>query len=166
MSIYRAGILGLLICSPVFLSASEDGARQPIRFAPSPMEGSNILHEQFFGLVGYLQRVLDRPVVMVDSDDDGELLLAFHGSDVDLAYLSSLPYALLAQTDAEVEPVVYFREADGLSQTTSSWVAIGGHGIDMAVTQWLHIGLTQPLSSCGYFAVSLEELPALPRLAP
>lgn len=100
MSIYRTGILGLLICSPLFLSASEDGARQPIRFAPLPMEGRQILHEPFFGLVSYLQ--------------------AFHRGDVDLAYFCSQPYTPLDQIDAEVEPVVCFREADGLSQTTQS----------------------------------------------
>jgi phosphonate transport system substrate-binding protein len=154
MSIRRIGIIGLMICLPWLLLAAEDRLEKPIRFAPLPMEGRKILHEQFFGLIRYLQQAVDRPIELVDFDDYGELLQAFHDGDVDLAYLGPLPYALLAKSDEDVEPVVCFREADGQSLYTCSLVAAGGSRINLATDQGLHIGLTQPISTCGYLAVS------------
>jgi phosphonate transport system substrate-binding protein len=118
------------------------------------MEGREILHEQFFGLLRYLQHAIDRPIEMVDYDDYDALLQAFRDDEVDLVYLGPLPYARLAKTDEEVEPVVCFREANGQSRYTCSLVAKGGHRIDLQRDQGLHIGLTQTLSTCGDLAVS------------
>ena len=60
MAWYRRGIWGLLICIPLLLWAEEEAA-PPLRFASQPLEGSKILHEQFHGLIGYLQMTLHRP---------------------------------------------------------------------------------------------------------
>jgi phosphonate transport system substrate-binding protein len=153
MSFYRVGILGLLIAIPLFFSLSVVAAEKPLRFAPLPMEGEKILHEQFFGLLRYLQQVIDRPIEMVHFDDNGELLQAFRDDAVDLVYLGPLSYALLAETDEDVEPVVCFREADGQARFTCSLVAMGGYPIDLQRDSGLHISLTQPLSTCARLAV-------------
>lgn len=154
MSFLRIGILALLITLPLFLRASPDDAKRPIRFAPVPMEGKKILHEQFFGLLGYLQEAVGRPVELIDFEDYSDLLEAFRNDQIDLAYLGPLPYALLAKSDHDVEPLACFREADGLSSYTCSLVVMGGRQLDLAHAQGLHIGLTQPFSTCGYLAVS------------
>jgi phosphonate transport system substrate-binding protein len=144
----------LFITIPLFLQVSADEIKKPIRFAPVPMEGKKILHEQFFGLLGYLEESVGRPVVLINFDDYSELLEAFRNDEIDLAYLGPLPYALLAKSDDGVEPLACFREADGLSSYTCSLVAMGGRQFDLAHAQGLHIGLTQPFSTCGYLAVS------------
>ncbi len=154
MSFLRVGILALFITLPLFLQASADDNKKPIRFAPVPIEGKKILHEQFFGLLRYLQEAVGRPVVLIDFDDYSDLLEAFRHDKVDIAYLGPLPYALLAKSDDAVEPLACFREANGLSSYTCSLVAVGGRRIDLAHAQGLHIGLTQPFSTCGYLAVS------------
>jgi phosphonate transport system substrate-binding protein len=154
MSIRRIGVIGLLICMPLFLHAAEHRLEKPIRFAPLPMEGRKILHEQFYGLIGYLQQAVNRPIELVDFSEYGALLQGFRDGEVDLVYLGPLPFALLAKTRNDVEPVVCFRESDGQSRYTCSLVAAGGSQIALATDQNLHIGLTQPLSTCGYLAVS------------
>lgn len=155
MSFRRIGIFGFLLCIPLFLQAKEPGSQDPIRFAPLPMEGRKILQEQFFGLVAYLSETLRREIEVVEILDYAELLTAFREDRVDLAYLGPLPYSLLAGADAGVEPVACFRESDGASEYTCSLVLSGDSNVDLANTRALHIGMTQPYSTCGYLAVSL-----------
>lgn len=155
MPVSRIGIFGFLLCIPLFLHADEPAVRDPVRFAPLPMEGKKILREQFFGLVGLLEKTFDREVEMVEFLDYGDLLKAFHEDRVDLAYLGPLPYSLLARADEGVEPVACFREPDGKSSYTCSLVVSGAHPVDLENATELHIGLTQPYSTCGFLAVSL-----------
>lgn len=154
MSFSRIGIYGLLLCIPLFLQAEEPPTRDRVRFAPLPMEGKKILQERFYGLVGYIDEVLEDEVEVVDFLDYAELLDAFREDRVDLAFLGPLPYALLSRSDDGVEPVVCFREPDGATRYTCSLVASGGQPVDLANARELHIGLTQPYSTCGYHAVS------------
>ena len=155
MSFCRIGIFGFLVIIPLILQAKEPEPQDPIRFAPLPMEGKKILQEQFFGLVAYLGETLQREIQVVEFLDYAELLTAFREDRVDLAYLGPLPYSLLAGADADVEPVACFRESDGASEYTCSLVASGDRRVDLAHTRALHIGMTQPYSTCGYLAVSL-----------
>jgi phosphonate transport system substrate-binding protein len=154
MSYCRLGMLCLLIAIPLSLSTPAFCAEPPLRFAALPMEGRAILHEQFFGLLHYLEQKIQRPIEMVDFDDYGELLTAFRNDEVDLVYLGPLPYALLAKSDKDVEAVACFHEPNGLIRYTCSLVVSGERQIDLSSAQGLHIGLTQPLSTCGYLAVS------------
>ena len=140
---------------PLFLQAKEPESQDPIRFAPLPMEGKKILQEQFFGLVAYLGETLQREIQVVEFLDYAELLTAFREDRVDLAYLGPLPYSLLSGADGDVEPVACFRESNGASEYTCSLVVSGDSGVDLTQTRALHIGLTQPYSTCGYLAVSL-----------
>jgi phosphonate transport system substrate-binding protein len=119
------------------------------------MEGKKILQERFFGLVAYMSEALDRDIEVVDFLDYGDLLKAFHEDRVDLAFLGPLPYSLLSRVDQGVEPVACFREPGGSSSYTCSLVVSGEKPVDLANAKELHIGLTQPYSTCGYLAVSL-----------
>jgi phosphonate transport system substrate-binding protein len=154
MSFCRIGIVGLLFAIPLFSNVSAFGAEKPLRFAPLPMEGRKILHEQFFGLLHYLQQEFGRPIEMVDLLDYEALLKAFRSDEIDLVYLGPLSYALLAKTDKDVEPVACFREPDGQVRFTCSLVTAGEYQPDLLQDQALHIGLTHPFSTCGYLAVS------------
>ena len=155
MSFVSKRIFSLLLLIPLVLHAVSGQANGALRFAPLPMEGRKILHEQFFGLTRYLQEVTGRAVELVDFEDYGALLDAFRNNLVDLAYLGPLPYALLAKSDDGVEPLACFREPDGESRYTCSLVGAGDNPVDPAKSRELHIGLTQPYSTCGYLAVSL-----------
>lgn len=155
MSFVNKGIFGVLLLIPLMLHADSREGDGAIRFAPLPMEGKNILHEQFFGLARYLEAVIGRPVEIVDFDDYGDLLAAFRENRVDIAYLGPFPHTLLAKSDDGVEPLACFREADGRSRYTCSLVGRGDDPIDPAQVRDIHIGLTQPYSTCGYLAVSL-----------
>ncbi len=155
MSFFRIGIFGFLLSISLFLVAKEPPAQEPVRFAPLPMEGKKILQERFYGLVDFLGQTLDREVEVVDFLDYGDLLQAFQEDRVDLAFLGPLPYSLLARKDRGVAPVACFRETDGSSSYTCSLVARGDKPVDLAHAKTLHIGLTQPYSTCGYLAVSL-----------
>lgn len=155
MSFRRIGIFGLLLLISLFLQAKEPAHQAPLRFAPLPMEGEKILQEQFFGLVAYLAEALDREIQVVEFLDYAELLTAFREDRIDLAYLGPLPYSLLAGVDADVEPVACFRESDGASEYTCSLIVSGDTGLDLTNVRTLHVGLTQPYSTCGYLGVSL-----------
>jgi phosphonate transport system substrate-binding protein len=127
----------------------------PIRFAPLSMEGKKILREQFYGLVDYLEEALGREVELVEFLDYADLLQAFHEDRVDLVFLGPLPYSLLVGADEGVEPISCFRESDGSNSYTCSLVMRGSEPVDLAHDAQMHIGLTQPYSTCGYLAVSL-----------
>ncbi|MCU7848586.1 MAG: hypothetical protein KZQ89_11390 [Candidatus Thiodiazotropha sp. (ex Lucinoma kastoroae)] len=61
------------------------GISQAIRFAPLPLEDSRIMHEQFHGLVQYLNRESQQRIEMVFYTDYGENLHRFkHNKQVSL----------------------------------------------------------------------------------
>lgn len=125
-----------------------------LRFAPLPLEDRKILHEQFHGLMAYLSRQTNRQIEMVYLDDYANILDSFRNNQIDLAYLGPLPYVILKKDFAAAEPVVCFRDVNGMPDYTCSLVAFGDDDLQLDKLKGLRFGLTQPYSTCGYLAVS------------
>jgi phosphonate transport system substrate-binding protein len=141
-------LLLVLLVSPVPAAAAD-----VVRFAPLPLEDPKIIYEQFRGLADYLARATDTTLRWVAHDDYADILTGFRDGALDLAYLGPLPYVVLERIDPSAEPLGCFRDADGAADYTCSLVVFGG-GIRPADIRGMHIGLTQPYSTCGYLAVS------------
>lgn len=141
-------ILGLLAATAAPCTPSA------IRFAPLPLEDRKIIHEQFQGLVEYLAEHTGVPVEVVHVGDYAEILERFQASEIDLAYLGPLPYVLLERSFPPAEPLACFRDESGSATYTCSLITTGESGLTLPEIKGMHIGLTQPFSTCGYLAVS------------
>jgi phosphonate transport system substrate-binding protein len=148
-------IAGIILSFHLFssLSAAETES-PPLRFAPLPMEDEKLLNEAFYGFVRYLSAQTGRAIQVVHFVDYADLLKSFGAGEIDLAYLGPLPYAVISQRFKKITPIACFREQDGESRYTCSLVAYGESDIDLSAPGAVHIGLTQPYSTCGYLAVS------------
>jgi phosphonate transport system substrate-binding protein len=129
-------------------------AEQTLRFAPLPLENRETMIRQFSPLLAYLQAETGLPVRFVFFDSYDDLLAAFAANRIDLAYLGPLPYARLRERHAEAQPLVYFREADGGALYRCVLAAFRGDRVRLAALKGRIIGLTQPLSTCGYLSVN------------
>ncbi|MCG8428522.1 MAG: PhnD/SsuA/transferrin family substrate-binding protein [Chromatiales bacterium] len=135
------------------LLGSYASARE-LRFAPLPLEDKKIIHEQFQGLAGFLSGKTGHKLKMVFFRDYAKIIEAFSRDEIDLAYLGPLPYVVLKKQFEAQEPVVCFRDTHGETSYTCSLVVFEDSGLELNSLQRVHIGLTQPYSTCGYMAVS------------
>ncbi len=140
--------LALNLCAPTAQ------AGPVIRFAPLPLEEPKIVHEQFDGLVSYLQEQTGFEIRWVPLSDNAEIVRQFRTGAIDLAYLGPLPYVILARDHPAARPLCCFREADGETAYTCSLIAVGERGLSLERLKGVRFGLTQPYSTCGYLASS------------
>lgn len=147
----RHALIGLalsgLLLLPHLLLASEEGS---IRFAPLPLHNRAATTIAFLPMVEYLAAKLGQPVELVYYDRHAEVLDAFSAGEIQLVYLGPLPYVVLAQRSQAVEPVVFFREATGLAQYRCALIAFADDVPALRTQTVMRVGLTQPLSTCGY----------------
>lgn len=129
-------------------------AESVVRFAPLPLENERVIHEQFRGLVDYLEETAGVTIRWRPLEDYGEIIARFRAGELDLAYLGPLPYVVLAREHPEAEPLGCFRDARGRARYTCSLVAWGERALAPGDVTGMRIGLTQPYSTCGYLAVS------------
>ncbi len=125
-----------------------------LRFAPLPLENKNVIHEQYQGLLSYLSAQTGHNLRMKFYRDYAEIIEAFTNNEIDIAYLGPLPYVILKKQFAKQEPIVCFRDTEGEASYTCSLVVFGDSGLTLHSLHGVHIGLTQPYSTCGYLAVS------------
>ncbi|WP_295880431.1 PhnD/SsuA/transferrin family substrate-binding protein [uncultured Thiohalocapsa sp.] len=130
------------------------GTAAPLRFAPLPLEDHRVVHEQFRGLADYLAAAAGAGLSWVAHDDYADILRGFRDGSLDLAYLGPVPYAVLARSHTQAEPLGCFREADGAAAYTCALVARTGARLRPGAVRGLRIGLPQPYSTCGPFAAS------------
>lgn len=142
--------LALLFC---WLSSSLAFA-ESIRFAPLALEDSKILHEQIGGLVDFLSRQTGLSIQWVSTPDYADLLAAFRAGGIDLAYLGPLPFVILQQDGAQAQSLGCFRDTDGAPSYSCALVALADQRLTPSQIHNKRIGLTQPLSTCGFLAVS------------
>jgi phosphonate transport system substrate-binding protein len=128
---------------------------QGIRFAPLPLERRETVEAQFQPLAGYLFQQLGVPVTLVLLSDYAMVLEYFRQGRVDLAYLGPLPYVQLRRSFAQAHPLVMFREPSGSASYTCAVVGMLGEVQGLDDLEDRHIALTQPLSTCGFFATDL-----------
>ncbi len=145
-------LLPILFLGAVCAAGSEQPA---LRFAPLPMEDRQVIREQFFGLAQYLSEVTGRPIAWIQQDDYADILQSFRDNEIDLAYLGPLPLVMLMRADPAARPLGCFRGTDGAAHYTCSLVVFGEAGA-RAASELRHkrFGLTQPYSTCGWFATS------------
>jgi phosphonate transport system substrate-binding protein len=141
-------ILAFGLCTPTAR------AEQVIRFAPLPLEDPKIVHEQFGGLVDYLQEQTGVEIRWVALRDNAEIVRQFRASAIDLAYLGPLPYVILARDHPAARPLCCFRDADGETAYTCSLIMVADSGLSLERLKGVRFGLTQPYSTCGYLASS------------
>lgn len=143
-----------VVISVLISSASTGLAAETLRFAPLPLEDRKIIHEQFYGLVDYLQQETGLKIEMVQLGDYADIIDSFRRDELDLAYLGPLPYVILKRDFPAAEPLVCFRDVSGAASYTCSLVTYGDSGLDLEHLKGVNFGLTQPYSTCGYLAVS------------
>jgi phosphonate transport system substrate-binding protein len=147
-------LLDLALALALHLCAPTAQAGQVIRFAPVPLEESKIVHEQFEGLVNYLQEQTGFEIRWVPLSDNAEIVRQFRAGAIDLAYLGPLPYVILARDHPAARPLCCFRDADGETAYTCSLIAVAESGLSLERLKGVRFGLTQPYSTCGYLASS------------
>jgi phosphonate transport system substrate-binding protein len=118
------------------------------------LEDRKIIHEQFQGFSDYLSSQTKRSMEWVYLNDYADIIEQFSQDRIDLAYLGPLPYVILKRRFPGAEPLACFKEADGSPSYTCSLVTYGGSGLQLEDLKGVHIGLTQPYSTCGYLAVT------------
>lgn len=127
---------------------------ETLRFAPLPMEVQDKLIKQFQPMILLLEHSLDLKIIYKCSNTYSGILEKFRRSQLDLAYLGPLPYVELKALFSHAEPLVFFKEADGKSTYTCALVSFPDNFFDHYNAHQRKIALTQPLSTCGYFAMS------------
>jgi phosphonate transport system substrate-binding protein len=159
LSVHNLIVIFALLLSTGFHTVSADELPE-LRFAPLPLEDRKIIHEQFQGFTNYLSNTVKQQFNWVYLSDYADIIEQFSQERIDLAYLGPLPYVILKRKFPDAEPLACFREADGSPSYTCSLVTYGGSELALKDLKGVHIGLTQPYSTCGYLAVTQMLGPA------
>jgi phosphonate transport system substrate-binding protein len=136
----------------LLLLSALPAAGEPLVFAPLPMETPYTVAAQWKPLLAYLEEQLGVSLQIDYSGSNDEVVEKFAAGRLDLAYLGPLPYVKLRKRFPAAEPVVVFREKDGSATYTCALVAAADSRLDLKSLKQKRIALTQPLSTCGYFA--------------
>lgn len=147
----RLILLALLtfISFPLFAKDSK-----VLRFAPLPMYKSEIVIKQYQAMLDYLSQELHTPIKIVYHADYKDLLDAIERGDVDFAHLGPLPYASLLTRTTKPQVLVQLLNAQKESSYTCSLIVLEKNFAKCNKELFKEIALTQPLSTCGYFAAN------------
>lgn len=104
-------------------------------------------------MMKYLEKKLNKNVVLDYSTNYADLLNKFQQKKIDIAYLGPLPYITLKQEYPPVLPLVHFKNSDGNTFYTCSIVTFATDHTKIEDIKNKKIALTQPLSTCGYLYV-------------
>ncbi len=121
-------------------------------FAPLPMEAPEVVVGQWKPLLTYVAQKLNIDIRIDYSQSNDEILEKFRAGRLDLAYLGPLPYLVLKEGFPDAVPVVHFKEANGQAVYTCAIVALTEKKLTVKKLHGKKIALTQPRSTCGYFA--------------
>jgi phosphonate transport system substrate-binding protein len=144
-----------LLLPLLFLAlTSTTWAAASLRIAPLPMENREATVKAFNPIVEYLKQRLGQPIELVYFDKNHEIIQAFKDKAVDVAMLGSLPYLVLEKKGGKGEPLVLFREADGLASYRCVLVKASSDAVSLRSLRGKRIALTQPLSTCGYLGAN------------
>ena len=132
-------------------------AREPQKlvFAPLPTHTKESVFQNFAPMVHYLEKTLHVSIEFHFSNSYEALLTSIQNGEIDFAYLGPLPYVELKTATPLVEPLVFFKEANGQSTYTCVLVAWGDAYEPLSKLGAYHsFALTDPLSTCGTLSVS------------
>ena len=138
----------------LFFLLVELSLAQTLRFAPLPMFKSELIMEEYRGILEYLEKQLNISIEIVYYSNYRTLLEAIRTSKVDIAHLGPLPYATLLQQTDKIQPIVQFSNKDGNSTYTCSYITNQSENITFDTLAKKPIALTQPLSTCGYLSAA------------
>lgn len=127
-------------------------AAETLTFSPLPMETPYTVASQWKPLLTYLEKTLGVTLRIDYSTSNDEILDKFKAGQLDLAYLGPLPYVILRKSFPAAEPVVIFHEKNGEPAYTCALVGTADSILNLKGLKGHKIALTQPLSTCGYFA--------------
>ncbi len=127
-------------------------AAETLTFAPLPMETPYTVASQWKPLLDYLGLNLGVTFEIDYSESNDQIVDKFKAGKLDLAYLGPLPYVTLKKTFPAAEPVVVFHEKNGQPAYTCAVVTLADASFSLKGMKERTIALTQPLSTCGYFA--------------
>jgi len=128
-------------------------AADTLTFSPLPMETPYTVASQWKPLLSYLEQQLGVTLVISYSQSNDEVVDKLKKGEIDLAYLGPLPYVTLKDSFDAVEPLVAFNEKNGNHSYTCAVAVTADSPLGLKQLHDKRIALTQPLSTCGYFAV-------------
>lgn len=142
----------LLLFLSLFVFQSRASASGPLVFTPLPLTNPERVVAESRNLAEYLAMVLGRKVQVRFEPDYAAILERFARDEIDLVHLGPLPFAILRAMAPQAEPVVFFRDRDG---DTTYCCALAA-AVDLGKGEPLRgpVALTQPLSTCGFFATA------------
>lgn len=144
----------ILLFALLFLNAN---LYAKIHLAPLPMADSLETTKVFSSFAEYLSKSLDEKVSLSHFTEYEDILQALEKNELDLAYLGPLPFVSIHLKDKNIIPLVGFYEKNG----NKGYHCVLTTSILEENEDFLgkKVGLTQPLSTCGYFMTKklLEE---------
>jgi len=136
----------------LYLSASIIG-KEALNFAPLSIQSKSELMEEFIPFFSYIEKELKlKSTRFVYEKDYAQIITKFKANQIDIALLGPLPYLKLKKEHPHMQPIVAFKNANNKSTYRCVIAHFGKDAI--AWDQPLNVALTQPLSTCGYYATN------------
>lgn len=149
MTYFKCNVRCLLrILFLLFIANLSILAKDTLIFAPLPMLDKKVVFDEFYPMKISLEKKLNKKIDFYYAKDYAELLKDFESLKIDLIYLGPLPYVKLKENFKDAEPIIHFKEKNGNSFYTCSFVKF------LNTQKIKKIALTQPLSTCGYLSVN------------
>lgn len=151
------GLLGCLLAASATAEAGADTEPRTLRnivLAPTLFESTPDEIRSQLGPARFIEELTGHPVVVENHARYEDIISGFVAGRIDLAILGPLPYVSLRQLHAGAEPLVRFREPDGREHYTCTLVAFADEVRPLPRYVGARLALTQPFSTCGYFAAA------------
>ncbi|MFP4154959.1 MAG: PhnD/SsuA/transferrin family substrate-binding protein [Halothiobacillaceae bacterium] len=141
----------LLTLTAPSLAAAE---RETLVLAPTLFDSRADAIRSQVGPAAFVESLLNQPVSVENILRYERVIEGFENGEIDLAILGPLPYVRLSQRYPEIEPLVRFRDTDGRDHYHCTLVAFADNRMPLADHAGARLALTQPYSTCGYFAAA------------
>lgn len=110
MDTYMLNTIKIILLFVVF---STIHAKDTIVFAPLPMENIKTVLTQFNPMIKYLEKQLNKKIVLDYNQNYADILQKFKQKKIDIAYLGPLPYIALKDDYPAALPLVHFKNDNG-----------------------------------------------------
>ncbi|MGC9456659.1 MAG: PhnD/SsuA/transferrin family substrate-binding protein [Halothiobacillaceae bacterium] len=136
------------------MSVPTGAETDPLVLAPTLFDSRADAIRSQIGPAEFIENLLDRPVSVQNILRYEAVIAGFERDEIDLAILGPLPYVRLSQHHPQVEPLVRFRDTDGRDHYRCTLVAFADDRRPLDQYADARLALTQPYSTCGYFAAA------------
>ena len=127
---------------------------EALRFAPLSIQNKSEMVKEFIPFFAYIQKKLGvKKTQFIYEKDYAKLIEKFKNNRIDMTLLGPLPYLKLQQEYPHIQPIVVFKNAHGKAYYRCVLVHFAKDTV--AFDRSLKVALTQPLSTCGYYATRL-----------